>query len=94
MPKESFLTKALFVAAFLASGAIVFVLSIPLVAWIDTKADVWNMFAVQAILAIPPALVIFAFEERVIWKMLREDWISTIYPVTFGAYIGYVIHFM
>ena len=92
--KESFLVKVLFVAAFLASGAIVYVASAPLVAWINTEADVWNMFAVQAILAVPLALGIFTVEERVIWNLLQEDWISTIYPVSTGAYVGYVMHFM
>ena len=94
-PKESWWIKLLFVLVFLGVAAAVFFASAPLADWVKSSKSDWvSIFGVQAVAALPFALAIFAVEERLIWKLLREDVFQTIHPVSIGAYVGYMIHFM
>jgi len=67
---------------------------VPVANWIKTSdSNLLVNFLTQAILALPPMLLIFFIEERVIWTLLRQNVFSTIHPVSLGLYVGYVIHF-
>lgn len=86
--------KLVFVAVFLAAATLSFVASAPLSEWIKSSgSELFRNLAVEAVIALPVALLVFAFEERLIWKLLREDVFSTIHPISIGLYVGYVIHF-
>jgi len=92
--KESWSVKLLFVGAFLLAAAAAFFATVPLANWIKTSdSNLLVNFLTQAILALPPMLLIFFIEERVIWTLLRQNVFSTIHPVSLGLYVGYVIHF-
>lgn len=83
------------VLVFLGVAVATFFASEPLAEWVkSSKSDLVSNVAVQAIAALPFALLIFAVEKRVIWKLLREDVFSTIHPVSIGAYVGYMVHFV
>jgi hypothetical protein len=94
MPSEPLRIKVLFIVAFLGAFAVVFLASEPLADWVkSSKSDWLSMFAVQAVFALPFALLIFALEAKVIWKAIRQDVFSTIHPISIGAFAGYVAHF-
>jgi hypothetical protein len=95
MPKEAWWVKLLFVGVFLGVAAASFFASAPVADWVkSSKSDLVSTFAVQAVAALPFMLVIFAIEERLVWRLLRQDVFSTIHPISYGAYVGYVFHFM
>jgi hypothetical protein len=81
------------VAVFVAVAAATFMASAPLANWVKSRSELFGSLPVQAVLALPFFLLISMLEERLIWKLLRQDAFSTIHPVSLGAYIGYVIHF-
>lgn len=92
--KEAWSAKLLFVAAFLAAAAAAFFATLPLANWIKTSdSNLLVNFLTQAILAMPFMVLVYLVEERVIWKLLRQNIFSTIHPVSLGLYVGYVIHF-
>jgi len=94
MPRERWWVKLLFVVAFLGVATASFFALAPLAEWVrSSKSDWVSTFAVQAVAALPFMLLIFAMEERLIRRLLREDIFSTIHPISLGAYVGYVVHF-
>jgi hypothetical protein len=94
MPREPWWVKLLFVVVFLGVATAAFFASAPLADWVKSSKSDWvGTFAVQAVAAVPFMLAIFAIEERLIWRLLREDIFSTIHPISLGAYVGYVVHF-
>jgi len=94
MPNEPWWIKLLFVAVFLGVGTAAFVASEPLADWVkSSKSDLVSTFAVQAVIALPIALLIYAMEAKLIWKLMRQDVFSTIHPISIGAFVGYVAHF-
>jgi hypothetical protein len=94
MSEEPWWVKLLFVAVFLGAGALTFLVSSPLADWVkSSKSDWLGTFAAQALFALPVALLIFSFEEKAVWKLVRRDAFSTIHPISIGAFVGYVAHF-
>jgi uncharacterized protein YacL len=94
MPNERWWVKLLFVVVFLGVATAIFFASAPLAEWVkSSKSDLVRTFAVQAVAALPFMLLIFAMEERLIWRLVRQDIFSTIHPISLGAYVGYVVHF-
>jgi membrane protease YdiL (CAAX protease family) len=93
MRKEGFRAKVVFVLAFLLTGAVTFVVSLPVAAWIKLKSDILSALPVQAVLALPVLFLVFLAEDRLIWKRQGKSPFSTIYPISIGFYVGYVLHF-
>ncbi|SRR6266496_843888 len=94
MRNEPWWAKLLFVAVFLGVATAAFVASEPLADWVkSSKSDLVSTFAVQAVIALPFALLIYAMEARLIWRLMQQDVFSTIHPISIGAYVGYVAHF-
>jgi hypothetical protein len=93
MPKETIARKLIFIAAFLLSGLLTFVLSIPLAGWIKSKSDLVGALPIQAVMALPALVAIFLVEERVICKLTGQNVFLTVHPVTIGFYAGYLVHF-
>ena len=93
-PREPWWVKLVFVAVFLAATALSFMASAPLSDWVKSSgSELFRNLAVQAVIALPVMLLVFFFEGRLIWKLVRQDVFSTIHPISIGLYVGYVIHF-
>ncbi len=92
-PREPWYVKILFVTAFLGATSATYVLSTPLAEWVKTRSDLISSLPVQAAIAFPVLILVFLVEERVIWRLVREDVFSTVHPICMGIYIGYLIHF-
>lgn len=92
--EEPWGVKLLFVAAFLASAAATFAASAPLADWVkSTNSELFRSLLTQAIIGLPVLCLVYFFEERLIWRLLRQHPFDTIHPVSIGVYVGYVIHY-
>lgn len=73
-------------------GGLAFVASWPLAEWMKSSRYHWlGTFPVQAVIGLPFALLIFAAEKKLIWKLLRQDVFSMIHPISIAAFAGYVV---
>lgn len=91
--QETFLIKIVYVAVFLVSALVAFFATEAFSSWVKQQSDVLTMWPVQAILALPLVFLFFFIEKRVIWRLIGQDAFSTIYPVTMGVSVGYLIHY-
>ena len=92
--KEPWSVKLVFVAVFFAVTALAFVALAPLAGWVKSSgSEPFRNLAVQAVIALPVMLLVFFFEQRLIWRLLWQDVFSTIHPISIGLYVGYVVHF-
>lgn len=92
--REPWRVKLLFVAAFLASAAATYVVSAPLADWVrSTEWEVFRSWPAQAIIGLPVLCLVYFFEARFIWRLLRQHPFDTIHPISIGVYVGYVVHY-
>ncbi len=92
--REPWWVKLVFVAVFVGAAALAFVASAPLAGWVKSSGpELFRNLAAQAVLALPVMLLVFFFEQRLIWRLLWQDVFSTIHPISIGLYVGYVVHF-
>ena len=93
-PRETILAKVVFVVAFLASGFGTYFATAQFAAWVQLKSDVIAMLPIQLILASLPTYLLSIIEGRIVWRLTQEDGFQTIYPVTTGVFVGYLLHYI
>lgn len=91
--QETFLVKIIYVVVFLVSALVAFFATEAFSSWVKQQSDTLSMWPVQAILALPLVFLLFIIEKRVLWRLMGQDAFSTIYPVTMGVSVGYLVHY-
>jgi hypothetical protein len=90
---ETLLVKAYFVVAFLVSALAIFFATEQFATWVKLKSDVLALLPIQLILASLPGYLISGIEARVVWRLTQQDGFFTIYPVSMGMFVGYLLHY-
>jgi len=91
--QETFLVKFIYVVAFLVSASGTFLATDDFSVWVKSKSEMLSMLPVQLILASLPMYLISIIEGRVMWRFFQEDGFSSIFPVTTGVTVGYLLHY-
>ncbi len=91
--RETVLVKLAYIAAFLVSALGAFFATDGFAAWEKSKSELLTTLPIQLIVTSPPLYLISNLEGRVMWRLFQEDGFSSIYPVSLGIFIGYLIHF-
>lgn len=91
--RETFLVKIIYVVVFLVSALGTFFATEQFAAWVKLKSDVLAMLPIQLILVALPMYLISTIEGRIVWRLTQQDGFSSIYPVSIGMFVGYLLHY-
>ena len=91
--RETFLVKIIYVVVFCVSTIGTFFATEQFSAWVKLKSGFIDMVPIQLILVMLPMYLLSIVVGRMIWRLTQQDGFSTIYPVTMGVCIGYLLHY-
>lgn len=92
--KESFVVKLMYIIAFLVSALGSFYVTAQFSAWVKLKSDVLALLPIQLILIMLPMWLLSIVEGKVMWRLNQEDGFTSIYPVTTGICVGYLLNYI
>ncbi len=91
--RETFSIKAYYVVAFLISTILSFFMTDSLAAWVKLKSEIFALLPIQLVLAALLGYLFSIIEGRIIWRLTQQDGFHTIYPVSMGLSLGYLLHY-
>lgn len=88
---ESWTSKLLFIAAFLATACGTYFLSLPLHDRVTVDYPALDNFFVQVLVGLVFVAPVFAIEDKLLRRLNKRDVFLSIRPVTIGLFVGYVL---